>query len=289
MKTLYSAEGKACLDAIVRPGILCVFDFDGTLAPIVAQPEDAHLPEPVRVRLKGLQQHAQVAILTGRALRDIGDRLDFNAEFTIGNHGLEGLPDSAERRSAYQQVCSAWRNTVRAALADTSRFEPTLLLEDKEISLSLHYRHASNQAAARQQLLALFDVLSPAPRIIAGKCVYNLLPQGSGDKGTAFKQLMSLSGATSAIYVGDDVTDEDVFQLTRTDLLSIRVGQTTGSAAPFFLRRQADVLRLLDDLTARLAAFRKCNSLQATGSVHSVSTVAPHSTTHDKPHVKEQR
>ena len=284
MKPLFSAEGSACLDAIVRPGVLCVFDFDGTLAPIVPQPDDAHLPAPVRVRLQALQQHAPVAILTGRALSDIGARLDFSADFMVGNHGLEGLPDSADRRDAYAQVCSAWRGRVQAALADASRFEPTLLLEDKEISLSLHYRHARNQAAARQQLLALFETLSPPPRIIAGKCVYNLLPLGSGDKGTAFEQLMTLSGATSAIYVGDDVTDEDVFALVRDDLLSVRVGQTTASAAPFFLRRHADILRLLDDLAARLNASSTRHAGRTVLPAGTVATAIPHA----QPHAKDQ-
>ncbi len=276
MRPLYSAEGTAHLDAIVRPGVLCVFNFDGTLAPIVPQPDDARLPTPVRLRLQTLQQHAPVAILTGRALSDIGARLDFTADFMIGNHGLEGLPDSVDRRSAYEQVCTTWRSAVQAALADSSRFESTLLLEDKQISLSLHYRHARNQVAARQQLLALFDTLSPAPRIIAGKCVFNLLPQGSGDKGTAFEQLMTLSGATGAIYVGDDVTDEDVFRLARDDLLSVRVGQTTGSAAPFFLRRHADMLRLLDDLTARLKVFRTPHAARTALSPDTAATTARH-------------
>lgn len=277
MKPLYSAEGAARLDAIVRPGVLCVFDFDGTLAPIVPQPDDAHLPAPVRLRLQALQLHAPVAILTGRALNDIAARLDFNADFMIGNHGLEGLPDSAHRRTGYEQVCNGWRNALQAALADGSRFEPTLLLEDKLISLSLHYRHARNQALARQQLLALFATLSPAPRIIAGKCVFNLLPEGSGDKGTAFEQLMRLSGATSAVYVGDDVTDEDVFQLARDDLLSVRIGQTTGSAAPFFLRRHADILRLIDDLSARLGAFPTTPPGTHASSVDTAATAANHS------------
>ena len=291
MKPLYSAEGAARLETIVRAGVLCVFDFDGTLAPIVAQPDDAHLPTPVRLRLQALQQHAPVAILTGRALSDIDARLDFSADFMIGNHGLEGLPDSAERRSAHQQVCATWRTAVQAALGDSARFESTLLMEDKQVSLSLHYRHARNQAAARQQLLALFDTLTPAPRVIAGKCVFNLLPQGSGDKGTAFEQLMTISGASSAIYVGDDVTDEDVFQLERDDLLSVRIGQTTGSAAPFFLRRHTDILRLLDDLTARLKAFSTAlasrSAPEATPVSPTLTETGMHAQGHKNPHRKD--
>ncbi|MBC7414604.1 MAG: trehalose-phosphatase, partial [Herminiimonas sp.] len=56
MTPLLSDAGRARLDSIVRPGVLCVFDFDGTLAPIVPQPNQACLPAPVLTRLVALQQ-----------------------------------------------------------------------------------------------------------------------------------------------------------------------------------------------------------------------------------------
>ena len=254
MTPLFSIAGEACLDAFVRPGLLCVFDFDGTLAPIVAQPGQARLPPAIRARLQELQGLAEVAILTGRALNDIAARLDFTPDYLIGNHGLEGLPGSGERRAWFVQLCDGWRAVVRAALAEPGRLDPAIAFEDKQISLSLHYRHVQDAPRTEAALATLFSTLTPAPRIIAGKCVYNLLPQAAGDKGTAFDQLMLLSAAPAALYVGDDVTDEDVFRLARPDLLSIRIGETPDSAAPYFLRRHDDMLHLLDTLIARLTA-----------------------------------
>lgn len=255
MMPLCSAAGAARLDATIRPGVLCVFDFDGTLAPIVARPDQALLPASVRERLQALQRLAPVAILTGRALSDIEDRLQFAADYVVGNHGLEGLPESAHRRTGFRQACNAWKEVLDRALADPARFDPRIAIEDKAISLSVHYRQVADQARAEHALQALFDTLQPAPRVIAGKCVFNLLPLDAGDKGTAFNQLMTLSNATSALYVGDDVTDEDVFRLQRHDLLSVRIGQARDSAAPFFLPRHLDIAPLLDHLIARLDAI----------------------------------
>ncbi len=251
-KPLFSENGAARLDAVVRPGMLCVFDFDGTLAPIVAQPDQARLPETVRLRLLALQRFVPVAILTGRALADIVTRLDFDADYMVGNHGLEGLPDSSVRRLSFEQDCTAWRLQLEQALANHQRFDPALLIEDKAISLSVHYRHASDQLQSQKDLMQLFAVLIPQPRIITGKCVFNLLPQAAGDKGTAFEELMRISGASTAIYVGDDVTDEDVFRLQRPDLLSVRIGEHVDSAAQFMVPAYSDMLPLLDQLIARL-------------------------------------
>jgi trehalose 6-phosphate phosphatase len=71
--------------------------------------------------------------------------------------------------------------------------------------------------------------------------------------------LMAITGALGAIYVGDDVTDEDVFRLKRHDVLSVRVEQATDSAAEFFLDRPDDILALLQELTARLCAVHARN------------------------------
>lgn len=245
---LFSAPGLADLQSTMRPGVLCVFDFDGTLAPIVAEPDRAALPVAIRDRLLRLQMLTPVAILTGRSIGDIGQRLAFAPDYLVGNHGLEGLPDSAARREEFADLCAGWRQAIDAALADGRRFDPAIGIEDKAISLSLHYRQVKDAVASAAALRLLLATLSPPPRIIAGKCVFNLLPQDAGDKGTAFIELMRLAKAKKALYVGDDVTDEDVFTLRRGDVLSIRIGESDGSAAPYFLRRYHDVALLLDTM-----------------------------------------
>ncbi|MGI4850257.1 MAG: trehalose-phosphatase [Janthinobacterium lividum] len=253
MLPLSSLTGVQRLQAVMQPGVLCVFDFDGTLAPIVSQPDAAGLPELVRQHLQRLQRFAPVAILTGRSLADIRQRAGFNADYLIGNHGMEGLPGWENRAREFEAVCRDWHAQIGSVMSDPLRFEPGLQLEDKRFSLSMHYRHVHNTQLAQTRLLELFDTLVPPARIIGGKFVYNLLPRGAVDKGWALQELMRLSGAASVVYVGDDVTDEDVFRLTRPDLLTIRVGHADTSAAQFFVDSYDDITGLLDMLIAPLA------------------------------------
>jgi trehalose 6-phosphate phosphatase len=137
------------------------------------------------------------------------------------------------------------------------------LLENKRYSLSVHYRETSDPEQAASWLQALFDGLSPRPRVVAGKYVFNLLAHDACNKGSALEQLMHTSGARHAIYVGDDVTDEDVFQLHRADVLSVRIEQGQESAAEFFLPQAEDILWLLEELAARLRTAGARNWLQA--------------------------
>jgi trehalose 6-phosphate phosphatase len=253
MGQLFSDLGMRRLDHIVQPGMLCVFDFDGTLSPIVPQPDSACLPSEVRERLMALSLLAPLAILTGRSLQDIRPRLGFEPHYVVGNHGLEGVPGWEQRSADYADDCAAWRDALKRSLCDRQRFDPGIRIEDKRYSLSVHYRLAKNPKEAEQRLSALFATLSPPPRVVAGKFVYSLMPRHASNKGSAFEELMLQSGASSAIYVGDDVTDEDVFRLKRPDLLTVRIEPHPDSAADFYLPAMPDIVRLLDELVRRLA------------------------------------
>jgi trehalose 6-phosphate phosphatase len=253
MRLLFDEAGMKRLDEIVQPGMLCVFDFDGTLSPIVPQPDSALLPPEVRERLLTLATLAPVAILTGRSLTDIKKRLGFEPHYVIGNHGLEGMPGWEGRSKSYAAACAAWRSALERALCDKQRFDPGLRLEDKAYSLSVHYRMARNQAQAEQRLRALFKTLAPPPRVVEGKCVFSLMPMDAAHKGGALEELMQQAGAATAIYVGDDVTDEDVFRLRRPDVLTVRIEPHPDTAAEFYLPAMPDIVQLLDELVRRLA------------------------------------
>ena len=251
MTPLFSDAGRRRLDDIVRPGVLCAFDFDGTLAPIVTQPDQVRLPPNVLQQLMELSGHAQIAILTGRSVADIAPRLGFQADYLIGNHGLEGVPGGQARSDAYAALCRGWKDALTAALRDP-QYDPGIVLEDKRYSLSVHYRLARDQADAERRLKTLLANLQPPARIVAGKCVFSVMPSDGVDKGSALEELMRISGATGVIYVGDDVTDEDVFRLKRKDLLSVRVEHAPGSEAEFFLQDWHDIAQMLDELIQRL-------------------------------------
>lgn len=256
MVPLFSPSGLRRFDEAMCPGLLCVFDFDGTLSPIVAQPEQAHLPPEAMQRLVALMEYALVAIITGRSVADIRARLGFSPHFIAGNHGLEGVPGWEWRMQAYEEQCRGWKQTLAAALQDCARFDAGIVIEDKRYSLSVHYRQAQDPQRAEQALRELFASCLPQARVIGGKYVFNLMPDDSIDKGRALEQLMQISGACAAIYAGDDVTDEDVFRLHRPDVLTVRIEQSANSAAELFLPRREDIVLLLDALIDRLSKLR---------------------------------
>src|SRR5262245_10523488 len=99
MQHLFTPEGERALQAVMRREPLLAFDFDGTLAPIVAHPDDAAVPPTEARLLAQLSLRRPVAIVTGRRVADVPGRLGFQAQFIIGNHGAEddtpGIPAAA--------------------------------------------------------------------------------------------------------------------------------------------------------------------------------------------------
>lgn len=249
MRPLFSEAGARRLAEVADGRLLCAFDFDGTLAPIVAVPDDARLPDHIRGRLVRLSRLAPVAIITGRGVDDIRRRLGFEPDFLVGNHGLEGVPGWEQLAQEHAAASLARRRQLEQALPDLG---PGILLEDKRYSLSLHYRESTDPERSAQRLEALFAALQPLPRVVAGKFVYNLLAEDRCHKGTALERLMEISGAAHAIYAGDDVTDEDVFRLRRKDILSVRIEASESSAAELFIPQPSDIDGLLDELESVL-------------------------------------
>ncbi|MGV3741668.1 MAG: trehalose-phosphatase [Burkholderiaceae bacterium] len=260
MTNFFSSEGRARLDELARPGLLCAFDFDGTLAPLVTQPDRAHTPKNIISRLGELANYAQIAVITGRSVADVSERLGFNPDFLIGNHGLEGVPDWQTHAANYRETCRQWISILNEAFLKNEELKQSIWMEDKVYSLSIHYRIARDRVATEQALLELLPGLLPSARFVAGKCVINILPSDAGDKGNAMNALLNASQASGALYVGDDVTDEDVFRMRRPDLLSVRIGHDPRSSAQFFLAHRLCILQLLDELLVRCRLFYSTSS-----------------------------
>lgn len=249
--------GTRRLDEIVRPGMLCAFDFDGTLAPIVQEPAHARIPVSLSRRLVVLSEYVRVAIISGRSVEDLGLRLDFMPDFIVGNHGIEGVPGWEGAAQAYRQLCLDWEQRLSAALVKRGIVDPGIWIENKTYSLSVHYRMARNQAQAESLLGQVLAQSLPDAYVAGGKCVFNLVPPGASDKGVALARLIESSGAPSALYVGDDISDEDAFSLRRDDVLTVRIENAVSSAADFYLHHQLEMAQLLDELIARLAATNR--------------------------------
>jgi trehalose 6-phosphate phosphatase len=247
--SILTPAGRDTLERLARAPSLLAFDFDGTLAPIVPDRSAAELRPATRDLLRAVALLYPTAVISGRSRRDAARRLDgIPLAAVIGNHGAEpGLgPDDRHVRA----LVRGWREALGAALGGL----PGVEIEDKDLTLAVHYRHASCRAGARRRVLAAARLLDGA-RVLGGHAVVNVVLDYAPDKGRALERLKRRTVAARALYAGDDVTDEDAFR-SRAAAVAIRVGRTQRSAARFYLPDQSgidDLLRALLTARARLA------------------------------------
>jgi trehalose 6-phosphate phosphatase len=254
MTHVLARAGRAALERIARRGALLVFDFDGTLAPIVAQPAAARMREATRRLLRALARRHPCAVVSGRALGDLRRRVEgVPLAGLVGNHGAEPAPT---RRGAPAMrggerapgAAAAARRTVRRWSRDlAARLDglPGVALEDKGLTLTVHFRLAPDPRAAARAVRASLDALDGA-RLVPGKFGINVFPPGAPHKGTAVLGLRRRLGLHAALYVGDDRTDEDAFAAgSARELVAVRVGRGRRSRARFYLRDQREIDALL--------------------------------------------
>lgn len=243
---LFEKTGLESLSACAFSSPLVALDFDGTLASIVDSPTDAHLTHSVWAALEAVAKHYTVCIISGRSKADVTARVPASIDCVIGNHGIEGLASSPEssQDDHFRQLIAQWH----AALKDTLTNLEGIWLEDKGLSLSIHYRNSPDQVEAAARIQNALTNLPQSPRIMAGKCVINLLPQTHYNKGTALLAMMRAQGKDRAIFIGDDITDEDVFDLHSPDLFTVRVGKNLFSQATYYLQDQDEIERFLQTL-----------------------------------------
>lgn len=247
MMDLLSAQGRAALARLMAGPAVFGFDFDGTLAPIRSTPGEVLMAPPVAQAFADLTRRLPVAVITGRGVADIHPRLSGAPRWIVGNHGAEGLPGADPARLRTQaDTCAAWRRQLdEMGLGATAPLPGKgIFLEDKTYTLCLHYRLAPDREAAQSLLEQCAHALRPAPRIVRGKCVLNLLPDGSADKFAALAQLAGSVGG-DAFFIGDDDTDETVFARAPASWVTVRVGAGCASAARYRLDSQDGILACL--------------------------------------------
>jgi trehalose 6-phosphate phosphatase len=238
MKDILREQNRDVLAEFAGSNVLLAFDFDGTLASIVAEPAHARMRSETSRLLAEAASLYPCIVLSGRRRSDLLGRLDgVPVRGVVGNHGIEPWETSRELADEVQR----WRPLLEQRLSGL----PGVTIEDKSFSVSVHYRRARNKEDARARILEAAAALGDV-RVIGGLQVVNILPPGAPHKGTALLRERERLGCDSAIYVGDDDTDEDVFTLEDPcRLLGIRVGPSRDSAAKYSIASQADVDELL--------------------------------------------
>jgi trehalose 6-phosphate phosphatase len=261
----YIMQGLAKILGEIRTArhLLILTDFDGTLAPIVERPELASLPENSRLLLKRLSgiRNVTVGVISGRALPDLKNVVNIEGLIYAGNHGfeIEGPelnfvnPIADEIRPIFRVVC----RILGMALGSSKG----VFVEDKGITLSVHYRQAEQTTAEEIRQIVESSLrglcLSGLLRITSGKKVLELRPAVPWDKGKAIRLLMKRYGkggrrsGLMPIYLGDDLTDEDAFKVIANygRGVSIHVGEKPlESAADYYLKSTSEVPLFLSEL-----------------------------------------
>jgi trehalose 6-phosphate phosphatase len=243
MRHVLARANRHVLERFAGSRALLAFDFDGTLSPIVADPDRAAMRESTRRLLGDLARRYPCVVISGRSRGDVSRRLGgVPLAGVVGNHGLE--PWHATQRAGRQV-----RRWVTALEARLGRI-PGVVIEDKGLTLAVHYRKAKRTREARALVFAAAGGLGDV-RLVGGKQVLNVLPSGAPGKGRALERAALRLGCDTAVYVGDDETDEDVFALgDPARLLGIRVGRKGTSAAGYFIRAQVEIDLLLRSFLA---------------------------------------
>ncbi|MGD0167203.1 MAG: trehalose-phosphatase [Gaiellaceae bacterium] len=218
-----------------------LLDVDGTLAPIVERPEDARVPDSTRALLRELAvRYKLVACVSGRPSAEAKRVVGVEELFYVGTHGLELAPDA-----------EVWREQIER-FAGTVEWPPEWI-ENKGVSLSLHYRRAPEPEQARQALERIAESAEEVGLYARfGRMTLEVLPPIDADKGTTIRSLLDERGLTRALYAGDDATDLDAFRALEGLELGICVALSSSEAPPGLAEAADIVLAGPDELVELL-------------------------------------
>lgn len=239
--------------------VLLLADYDGTLTPIVDKPELATLPQETKKLLRKLAKNHRytVGIISGRALADLKSKVGLEGIIYAGNHGLEIEGFGSSFLEPIAEEMRPFLQMLNQALSATFRGIRGVFVEDKGLTLSVHYRSVghSDEMIVKNAFRKVTDPLHVTGRIkvTQGKKVYEIRPPVDWHKGKAIAWLMAKfrevrgRGGTLPVYLGDDLTDEDGFKvIERSNGISIFVGEgSLPSAARYFLKSPEEVAQFL--------------------------------------------
>jgi trehalose 6-phosphate phosphatase len=239
MKSILDPHYQSVLRKFITRDTLMAFDYDGTLAPIVDDPNHAQMRPATRELLRQVALQYPTVVITGRKRAEILEFIpNVPLREIIGNHGAENAETVSE---PIARRVADWRGELEKRLETLAG----VIIEDKCYSLSIHYRHTRDKNAEFSIAEAAKNL--PGARRIGGKFVLNIVPSEAPDKGTILLRLCERFNTPHSVFVGDDDTDEDVFALDNYGrVLGIRVGINDTTAASYYIPGQTDIDRLLE-------------------------------------------
>jgi trehalose 6-phosphate phosphatase len=254
-------DGMQALDQVHRAGAppAVFFDFDGTLSEIVNDPASARLTAGAQKALELLAARCPVAVLSGRDLADVSERVGLAGIWYAGSHGFElTSPDGTHHQNDAAAASIAVLDRVALRLRDQLAAIAGVVVEHKRFAVAVHYRNAARDRIGEVAAAVRAAGRRNALRVTTGREIIELRPNIDWDKGKTLRWVIDHlhdagSGSFLPIYLGDDLTDEDAFDAVRQDGIGIVVRHTDdgdrATAARFALDSPAQV----SEFTWRLA------------------------------------
>lgn len=237
------------------PVKILMLDFDGTLAPIAATPQAATLPEETKDLLNKLSRKKgfYLTIISGRSLLDLKKKVSLENIIYSGNHGLEGEILKEKYCCPIPAKMLLALRTIKQQLNQIAERFCGILVEDKGSVLSFHYRLAGKQipkVKSEFKKVVKPYIQNNLVSVLSGKMVFGIRPKVNWDKGN-FAQLVidkiqrKTKIAPAILFIGDDTTDEDIFQKLEEGI-TIKVNKDKQSKARYKLKDTKDVYKFLD-------------------------------------------
>jgi trehalose 6-phosphate phosphatase len=232
-------------------------DYDGTLTPIVDDPEKALLAEPMRKVLITLANHLPVAVISGRDLPDVQKLVNIQGVYYAGSHGFdiagpEGMQSEHQKATKFLPAL----DKAERELSKRINLIPGAWVERKKFSIAVHFRKVKeDEMGSVRQAVKEIAALHPDLRQAGGKKIFELQPRIDWHKGKALLWLLNKMGLDTPdvvpFYIGDDVTDEDAFNTLPDRGIGIVVMDRRGpTKAHYRLNDPGEVERFLKKMVS---------------------------------------
>ncbi|OIV97897.1 hypothetical protein TanjilG_12654 [Lupinus angustifolius] len=235
---LYHPSALNMFDKIISNSkgkqIVTFLDYDGTLSPIVADPDKAYMTSKMKGTLKEIARHFPTAIVTGRCRDKVYNFVRLAEVYYAGSHGMD-IKGPRKNQSPKKgnnngktmlfQPASQFMpmiNEVYKILQVKTKCVPGAMVENNKFCLSVHFRcvDEKNWALLAEQVRLVLNGY-PKLKLTQGRKVLEIRPTIKWDKGKALEFLLQSLGYNNSdevfpIYIGDDRTDEDAFKVLRS-------------------------------------------------------------------------
>jgi len=237
--------------------IMLFLDFDGTLVPIVDKPDKAVISAQTKKILAELSKlsNCRISVISGRDINYIKNQIGMKNIVYAGNHGFEMEDADGKFKKFVPIKYKATLKKIKKDLKNKLSFVKGVFIEDKGLSLSVHYRMVD-----KKEVWLVKDVFCKIAnpylkkndiKIKKGKKLLEIRPIADWDKGKAVLRLLSKQKSVCKndkilpVYIGDDLTDEDAFKVLKDKGITVFVGRPKKSYADFYLKNTKEVKEFL--------------------------------------------